>query len=198
MISLELLGDDTVVLRVSDAYRAFARQNGITAYTDLTWMKNAFIIDYLADTLNEKGYTLGNLTSYDGFTRNLDKSGQVYAFNLFNKVGATVYPAGIMYYSRPISIVNYRSYAMNTLDALRFYVYGDGTTATPYMSLDDGLDKCASTELICFSYSKGCAETLLSSVGEYISDSVDTDILKQRDIGYVRFDDNTAYYYGEG
>lgn len=44
-------------------------------------MKNAFITDYVADVMIDNGYTLGSLTSYDGFTRNLDQTSAITKLN---------------------------------------------------------------------------------------------------------------------
>ena len=70
-VNVELLGGNQVKLSVSDDYLAFAEKNFISDFIDFSWMKNAFITDYVADVMIENGYTLGSLTSYDGFTRNL-------------------------------------------------------------------------------------------------------------------------------
>ena len=66
-ISLELPGENQVCLHVSDAYQAYAAEMGYTAYLDFFWMKNAFLIDYLADTIRGEGYQLGIISSKDGF-----------------------------------------------------------------------------------------------------------------------------------
>ena len=73
-ISLELSGENQVCLHVSDAYQAYAAEMGYTAYLDFFWMKNAFLIDYLADTIRGEGYQLGIISSKDGFVRCLDET----------------------------------------------------------------------------------------------------------------------------
>ena len=74
-ISLEVLGDNCVRLRVSQAYLEFAEENEIATFVDFGWMTNAFVADWIAETLTDAGFTGGYLTSIDGFTRNLDSSG---------------------------------------------------------------------------------------------------------------------------
>ena len=61
---------------MSDAYQAYAAEMGYTAYLDFFWMKNAFLIDYLADTIRGEGYQLGIISSKDGFVRCLDETGE--------------------------------------------------------------------------------------------------------------------------
>ena len=94
-------------------------------------MKNAFITDYVADVMIENGYTLGSLTSYDGFTRNLDLTSAItkfkcrsgcfrdsrrkcdYSFNLYDRQGNIIYPAGVMHYNGAESIVSLHNYPMS-------------------------------------------------------------------------------------
>ena len=68
-------------MSVSDDYLAFAEKNFISDFIDFSWMKNAFITDYVADVMIDNGYTLGSLTSYDGFTRNLDQTSAIAKLN---------------------------------------------------------------------------------------------------------------------
>ncbi len=74
-IHIELLGDNHVMLVVSEEYQSYAEGNGITEYVDFFLLANAFEIDYIADRLISAGYTTGTLSSYDGYTRTLGASG---------------------------------------------------------------------------------------------------------------------------
>ncbi len=75
-ISMEFPGENEVCLHVSDAYQAYAAEMGYTAYLYFFWTKNAFLIDYLADTIRGEGYQLGIISSKDGFVRCLDETGE--------------------------------------------------------------------------------------------------------------------------
>ncbi len=55
-IRLELLGSNQAVLHVSQAYLAFAEENGLETFLELGWMKNAFAADYLAEQLQENSW----------------------------------------------------------------------------------------------------------------------------------------------
>ncbi len=77
-VNVELLGGNQVKLSVSDDYLAFAEKNFISDFIDFSWMKNAFITDYVADVMIENGYTLGSLTSYDGWI--YEKSGSDFCY----------------------------------------------------------------------------------------------------------------------
>ena len=68
-VQLELLGDNQVRLTVSPEYRAFARENGVEAFLDFFWLRNAFAVDYIAGQLAAEGNREGILTSFEGFAR---------------------------------------------------------------------------------------------------------------------------------
>ena len=157
-VNLELLGDNRVKLHVSEEYLTFAQTNEITAFVDLHFMANAFIIDYVAEQMEEKGYTNGFLVSSDGYTRNLDAT-QVYSMNLYDRVGDTVYPAGVLQYRGPVSMVLLKDYAVNSTDA--FYRQAGDHVVFPYTDPADGMYKASVPNLLSYSYELGCADVLL-------------------------------------
>lgn len=173
-VSLTFGENNTLRLNVSDEYLAFAEEYGITSYVDLYWMKNAFVVDYIAEKLTENGFYFGSLSTFDGYVRNLDKgSGYNYGFNLYDKVGDTVNPAAIMNYSRQISVVNYRSYPMTDLDAPYYTEDADGNTLSKYIG-GNGYPVSATGSLVMFSREKSCAEILASTMEYYLADTLDT------------------------
>lgn len=174
MIRLELLGNNTVRLHVSEEYLAFARENEIGTLIDFHWMKNAFILDYFADLLTEQGYTSGYLVSYDGFTRNLDTRGVSYGFNILDRQGSTIFPAAAMRYPGPAAIVYLRNYPLTEQDRWHYYSYESGETVTSYIDGADGLSKSAVNNLVSYSHTQGCAEVLLQLEGLYIAEELDT------------------------
>ncbi|MCC8103384.1 MAG: hypothetical protein LIP11_14385 [Clostridiales bacterium] len=179
-IELRLLGDHTIMLYVSDEYLAFAEETGFLSFIDFFWMKNAFIIDYLADTLIENGYTLGAISSYDGFARNLDTSGTEWTFNIYNHVGQTVYQAASMEYEGARSIVFLRDYMMNSsFDVQHYYELEDGEFRTAYIDTTDGYCKSSIDSLVSYSEDLGCAEILLRMIPIYIADEFDADALEE-------------------
>ena len=68
---LELLGDDSLCLKVSPEYAELAGELGLDCYLDFGWLRNAFILDYMAEELAGRGYTQGIISSRDGCTRSL-------------------------------------------------------------------------------------------------------------------------------
>lgn len=176
-ISVKLLGDGKIMLYVSEEYLEFANEYGITAYIDFYRTKNAFIIDYLAQVLQENGLRRAILTSYDGYTRNLDDRGSEYVFNIFDRVGGEVYRAAELYYIAPNAVVSLRDYPANERESYNYYMYDD-KIITPFIDTADGLYRCAVSNMIAYSKDKGCSDMLLRVLPVYISDAVDTGALK--------------------
>lgn len=174
-IDIRLLGDHKIKLYVSDAYMSYASEVGFSEFIDFYWMKNAFIVDYIADTMKAHGFVLGSISSYDGFIRNLDDvSGLAYAFNLFDRDGATVYHAGVMQYDHAVSIVYLRDYIVNSsLDWQHYYEFRDGGIRTAYIDVTDGYCKSALHNLVSYSQNSGCADILLQVMSVYINDHFD-------------------------
>lgn len=196
-IGLELLGDNKIVLRISDDYQQYATEHGITDYIDFYWMKNAFIIDYLAAVMLENNYTLGTISSYNGFVRNLDESGNTYSYHLYDRVGHTVYPSGIMKYTGPQSIVYLRNYRMTELDNQYYYELANGETRTSFLDITDGLSKSAKNDLLSYSKEYGCADILLQLLPVYITDIFHEEALTaltEYEIYSMYCEDNVIYY----
>lgn len=196
-IDLQLLGENKVKLHVSEEYLNYASKNYITTFIDFFWMKNAFIVDYLADVMIKNGYTLGSISSYDGFCRNLDDSDTSYSFNIYDKVDQTVYSAAIMQYSGAKSIVYLRNYMMNSLDFQHYYQLENGEVRTSYLDIQDGLCKSAVNNLVCYSEKTGCAETLLNMIPIYISEDFQEDTITKlaaSEIYSIYCKDNVIYY----
>lgn len=196
-INLELLGDNKILLRISDDYQQYAAEHGITDYIDFFWMKNAFIIDYLADVMIENNYTLGSISSYNGFVRNLDESGNIYSYHLYDRVGNTVYPSGIMSYSGPQSIVYLRNYKMSELDNQYYYELANGETRTSFIDITDGLCRSAKNDFVSYSKEHGCAEILLQMLPLYITDAFHEEALADlamKAIYSIYCEDSVIYY----
>lgn len=196
-INIELLGDNKIRLRVSAEYQQYAAEHGITDYIDFFWMKNAFIIDYLAAVMIENNFTLGAISSYNGFVRNLDGSGNIYSYHLYDRVGNTVYPSGIMKYTGPQSIVYLRNYRMTELDNQYYYELANGETRTSFIDITDGLCKSSINDLVSYSKEYGCAEILLQMLPVYIADTFHEELLNPlagNSIHSIYCEDSVIYY----
>lgn len=164
-VRLELLGNNQVRLSVSQAYLDFAAAEEIDTFLDFAYMTNAFIIDYLADTLAAEGMTKGYLVSTDGYTRNLDDSHQ-FSFNIFDRVGDTIYPAGVMDYRGPISLVFLKNYSLAGSDA--FYRANGDHIVHLFADPQDGIYRTSRNNLVSYSYESGCADVLLQMLPSFV------------------------------
>ena len=170
-VDLRLLGDNRVMLYVSDEYLAYAGAEGIEDFIDFYWMKNAFIADYLADALVSAGYTFGAISSYDGFVRNLDNvSDTAYSFNIFDRAEQSSRVAAVMEYTGRRSIVFLRDFPLNSQDYQHYYRLSNGETRTAYLDAADGLSRSALNALVSYSSDLGCAGILLRLVPIYIAE----------------------------
>lgn len=173
-VSLELYGDNKVCLKISEEYLRFAEENDIYCFIDFHFMKNAFIIDHIAEKLIQSGFTHGVISSFDGFYRDLDDRGTCYSLNLFDRQGNTALCAAVMDYTERLSIVSMRSFPVTAGETSRYYITERGEIRFPYL---DAKGKClaANSELVCYSDKAGCAEILLEMIPVYVSDSLDTE-----------------------
>ena len=176
-ITLDFLGDGRIRLNVSDEYLAFAADNEIETFVSFMWLKNAFIIDYFADSLIDAGYTNGTLSSYDGFTRNLDKRGTEYGYNLYDRYENDVYNAASMLYSGQTAIVFLKDYMLDDQDIWHYRETESGNVITPYIDGDDGLYKSATHNVVSYAEGLGCVDILLKLLPVYIADELDTSAL---------------------
>ncbi len=169
-VDLELLGDGKVKLVVSEEYLAFAREQEIERFIDLYWMKNAFIADYLAQTLIENGYTRGALSSYDGFMCNLGGGEESFAIDVYDRA----VPAGSMTYAGQMSLVYLRGYPGNGMDGRRFYEMADNTVLSAYLDPADGLCKTAWDDLLAYARGGSCGRTVLALAPLFVAERPDT------------------------
>ncbi len=175
-IALRLLDDSKVMLYVSQAYLDFASEHDIDGFIDLYWMRNAFVVDAIADSLIENGYLYGNITSYDGFARNLDTSNG-YEITLFDRHDDIINPAARITYSGSASFVTFRDYPIILLDNHRYYSYPDGRTVTPYVTFEDRRSVTGIQDLTVASKTRSCAYMCIKAFPCFAKDSVDIDML---------------------
>ena len=191
-VSLSLKGNDTVCLTVSDEYKAFADDNGVDSFIGFTWLKNAFIADYIADYFAETGYSSGYVVSREGFYRDLGAAGKsstsIYlrsggAYYVACRVDNSVIKSGALFCDFP-------------RDEGTGFIYENGNTVMPYIDAD-GAYKHAVPTMYVYSKSATCAETALAAGKVYIADALDKSAitsLKDGGIETVYIDGGTIYY----
>lgn len=170
-IGVELLGEGKICLRVSEEYLNYAQQEEIDRFLDFGWMKNAFIVDYLADSMRKGGFTHGSITSFDGFARCLDEREGTYSLNLYDQQKGKVIQAGVMQYQGPMSLVTLRSFPATAGDEQRYYRLKSGEVRTLYLDPKDGQCRLDADSVTCYSPAHSCAELAMKLGQAYIADS---------------------------
>jgi len=170
-VRVEVLEDGYLRLEMSEAYLAYAEENGIETFLDFGWLRNAFVADFLAARLEEGGFTRGYLESYDGFIRNLDSRAEGYSVNIFHKEGRDVYIPARVETSGKMASVRFRAYPVDAQDNLSFHLYADGTAVSGFIA-GDGRNKTALEDLLVIGAGKTCAELALSTAPYYIVDTL--------------------------
>ena len=192
-VSLELLGENRVRLSVSPEYAAFAAENGVTAYLDFFWLKNAFLVDYAAECLREEGLTAGMLASVDGFVCNLGGSAEEFRIQIPDLVDGVVYPAASIPYTGAMSAACLRAFPVGEEAYGRFYTTADGTVYTRFVSETGG--EPAVPALLGFSRTEGCAEIALALLPAFWEEDPDPVLstLPGQGIQYVFCTDRTIF-----
>lgn len=173
-VRVELLGNSTLLLTASDAYLSFAAEYGIVNLVDFFWMKNAFMIDALAQVMEDAGYNRGVISSYDGFVRSLSEPQLRYAYDLYDRPqGQQVCKAARLSYAGGTSLVSLRSFPLNRQKEIYSYQFADGTVRTAFVDLKDGMSRSALPVMLATSRSAGCTETLLRLLPFYAAETLD-------------------------
>ena len=172
----------------------FAEANGVTTFIDLTWMKNAFIADYIAQELIDAGYTHGALISDDGFMRCLDdETGAEYSFTFSHRDGTTITNLSTLQFSGTVSIAYLHDYPLESGNSGGYYLYSDGTLRSAFLDTADGLDRSCVPELAAYSFEDGCAGLALRLAPVFISSDLDMNELAE-----LEKDGITVYYTQDG
>lgn len=195
-VKLTFLGNDTLRLDIGEEYASFAVKHGFSRYIDLGIFENAFVTDAIADLLVGKGMTLGAISSYDGYTRNLDTRDLDYSFSFYAKSDDVVYPVCDVKYKGSIATYSARTYPISDTSALDFYLYATGESAHRFIDPISGEYKSSIDEILLTSNSKSCASLALIAYSTIASDSFNGAELSGVDA--VWLDGKTVRYIGSG
>ena len=164
-ISLELLGENQMILHVSEEYLVFAAAEEIENFIDFGYLTNAFIIDYLAQTLIAQNLTEGYIVSADGYTRNLD-SAHTFSFNIFDRVEELVFPAAVMEYRGPVSMVFLKDFPTANSDVN--YRGREDRFLHLFVDPVDGICRTSVENLVSYSYDKECVDVALAMLPSFV------------------------------
>ncbi len=172
-VQLELLDNNQVRLYVSPAFLEFAAINGIEAFLDFGWLKNAFIVDYIADGLAAGGYDRGYLVSYDGYGRYLETPGTEFTLSVYDRLGQDIDRPAAITLSGPVSTVLLRNFPLNEADRWHYFAFDNGRVASVYVDPTDGVCKSATDNLLCYSRRESCAQMVLKAAPLFLTEELD-------------------------
>ena len=192
-ISLVFPAENTVRLEVSDAYKAYAEETGVTAYLDLFWIQDAFELDYIADQMIDNRLTTGYITSKSGLSACLGSIGETCSTQVFDLQPDGIYAAAVIEYDGAVRIAAFHDYTNVQNVSDRYYTYADGTSRFPYIDPQDGLCKAALHDLVLVSTSQDISEMVLEVFPVLISDVLDEQALQNLACDKVYCKDRTVY-----
>lgn len=194
-IKINLLSNNTINLYVSEDYINYLNENDVFYYIDFGFLKNSFIIDYIAENLLLAGYNKGNIKSYDGYFVNLDSSLDynfvIDVLDNVNNFGSRVCNFTV---KGKTSVVQFRNFMYFQNDIYRYVKMPDNSYRHIYIDYNDGLSKSSTNSLTSYSTELSCSEIALKTYRGFISDNFSlaaTDQIKQVWIA------NTSIYYND-
>ena len=147
-IRLELLGNGKVFLHVSQDYLAFAQEQELDRFLDLGFVREAFVLDAVAQALVEAGLTNALLTAADGYSRCL--CAQETAVNLLEPGTNGVRHVATALWQGPGAAATVWGASQGQDNGLRGYTYADGTVRPSVLDAATGQLKAANANLILF------------------------------------------------
>lgn len=194
-IKLELLGNNKVKLNVSYEYKTFCEENEFNTYLSFSYLKNAFIIDYVADKLIENNFIYGNLSTYDGYFRNLNTNGNLlYSLDILDYNGNSPAVLASFISNKALSAVQFRDFKYYVADLSRSYEFKGGKTINYYIDLSTGLPLASKTALTAYDYSSNCVDVALGLSKLFINSSFEND----NSLKLIYVDGYNIYYNENG
>lgn len=172
-VQLELKGNNTLRLKVSDEYQDYAKGEGREVYLDFGWLRTAFIADYMADELAAQGLDSGMISSYDGVTRCLGGDIGQQVFSLYDWTGERGVAAAQAAFYPPVNAVSLRTFPLNSLDEERCYVFEDDSVRHWFIDPADGLCRASVNSLALYGENISCGELALRAEPFLISEILD-------------------------
>ncbi|MCI9225767.1 MAG: hypothetical protein HFE91_09895 [Acutalibacter sp.] len=157
-LNLQLLGENTLKLEVSAGCEALAAELGLDCYLDLGWLKNAFILDSLVETLGSRGFTDGIISSRDGFVRSLGGEVGTVGLSLYKWEKDTAVETGREELSTPVNAASLTCFPLPGDDG-RAFVSQNALRA----QLPGEYAKAPAETLLLTSEDKGCLELALEA-----------------------------------
>lgn len=202
-VRIEFYENDVIKLVVSEEYMsAFSEEKPL--YVDFCWTKNAFIIDYIVETMTSAGYTDGIISSVDGYARSLSNRDEAYSASVFDIVSDAsdnkyVVGVGTIAYEQKLSFVTLKNYPTTTGE-YGYYVYEDGTIRNLFVDFATGENISAVDSITAYSEELSCAEIAIKLIPIYLDKKLDTtkiEAVEQDGIYYIYCEDGRIKTNGD-
>ncbi len=188
-ISIDFLNDYNIKLNVSDNYLNILDELSVNDILDFSYLRNAFILDYVSTQLISDGFKYGNIQSYDGYYINLDDTYN-YKYDVYDIIDRKLISTCYVDFMGKYNIVNYRNFAINNMDYSRFRIVDDKLTSL-YINPNDGKNYESIKNLTSYSKTKSLVDIVLETKDIYINNnfnenniSIESIWLKDRSINY--------------
>jgi hypothetical protein len=188
-ISIDFLNDYNIKLNVSDNYLNILDELSVNDILDFSYLRNAFILDYVSTQLISDGFKYGNIQSYDGYYINLDDTYN-YKYDVYDIIDKKLISTCYVDFMGKYNIVNYRNFAINNMDYNRFRLEDDKLTSL-YINPNDGKNYESIKNLTSYSKTKSLVDIVLETKDIYINNnfnenniSIESIWLKDRSINY--------------
>ncbi len=195
-VRVELLGENTLRLQVSEEYLRYAGEQGGLRFLDFAWQTNAYVIDYFARSFQEQGITTGDISSVDGFSRSLFQGEGQALLTLYAWEGGKAVEAAQAELPIGESLVNLRAFPLGDMDGY-YYVMENGGIRHQYVDISDGLCKASADALTVYARDKSCAQLMLEAGPVFIAGELDLEALSQlekKGIDSIAIKDRAIYH----
>ncbi len=194
-VELKLLDNNTVNLFVSDDYLKYLSDNGIENIISFTWLENAYVIDYVANSLADAGFKKGVIRTYDGYNRSIDDKAFTYKYTLFDTINKSSGEIGHFLYNGGTSLVNLKNFIVYSKDSNFLRVMSDGTTRSYYLDETTGTCKSSTRYLIGYN-SDSCVNVAKTLAKIYIADTFDKTLIENNrdNMNFVWYEDKNIMH----
>ena len=190
----KLLDGNKVLLYQSDEFSKFLSDYELTVL-NFTYLKNAYILDYLDDVFSSKLYKSGYIYSLDGYLLNLGSHIE-YTFDILDEYNNKASTAASIKYAEKRKYVTFKNTITNKSDYDYIRILEDGSRRTYYIDNTDGISKESLRYLTGYSNTNSLSKIALEMEKCYISNEFDKNLLKNNN--YFWIIDNNINYTEEG
>lgn len=190
----KLLGDNKVKLYESEEFMKFLSDYEVDVL-NFSYLKNAFILDYLDQVFSSKLYKSGYIYSLDGYLLNLGSHIE-YTFDVLDETDSKVSKIASLKYAEKRNIVTFKNTITSSADLNYIKVLNDNTRRTYYIDNTDGISKEGVRYLTGYSSTNSLSKIALEMEKAYIADTFDSSLLKNNN--YIWLNDKDINYTEEG